>query len=144
MSASWSYQTGRLGTLPDICAPEAYVTGISPSGAPILIGGSWEEIATSYPWQSGSSEVETFHYSWRTYASKRNNYRLPANHHLDISVSYLFKHKWGESDFNVTLYNVYNQMNVTNTYLEHENRMTTLTGVCLFPFIPSFSYSLKF
>ena len=144
VSASWSYQTGRLGTLPDICAPEAYVTGISPSGAPIVIGGHWEEIATSYPWQSGSSEVETFHYSWRTYASKRNNYRLPANHHLDISVSYLFKHKWGESDFNVTLYNVYNQMNVTNTYLEHENRMTTLTGVCLFPFIPSFSYSLKF
>jgi len=144
LSASWSYQSGRLGTLPDISAPEAYVIGILPSGTPIFVGDHWNETATSYPWQSGTSEVEKFYYSWRTYASKRNNYRLPASHHLDISVSYIVNHGWGESDFNFTLYNVYNRRNITNTYLGYENGMTVLKGVCLFPFMPSFSYSLKF
>ena len=142
VSASWSYQSGRLGTIPNVSAPggllsEYYSIGNPPTSS---------EIATlAQYWKTGSSESEIFYLSnWRTYATERNNFRLPASHHLDISVSYLASHGWGESDFNFTLYNVYNRMNITNTYLGYDNNRTVLKGVCLFPFIPSFSYSLKF
>lgn len=142
VSASWSYQSGRLGTIPNVSAPggllsEYYSIGNPPTSS---------EIATlAQYWKTGSSESEIFYRSnWRTYATERNNFRLPASHHLDISVSYLASHGWGESDFNFTLYNVYNRMNITNTYLGYDNNRTVLKGVCLFPFMPSFSYSLKF
>lgn len=145
LSASWSYQSGRLGTLPNISAPGGTLWEYYAIGYSLWSNEYHEGEYAAFPWKEGSSETEILGYSnWRTYATERNNYRLPASHHLDISVSYLFNHGWGESDFNVTLYNVYNRMNITNTYLGYDNNQTVLKGVCLFPFMPSFSYSLKF
>lgn len=124
VSTSWTYQTGRCGTIASIAA----------------FGGNMEDYTDGNSEWSSVSGKDVL----RIYVSERNNYRLPPVHRLDFSVSYILSHGWGESDFNVTLYNVYNRMNISNVYIGYEDKRPVLKGICIFPFMPSFTYTLKF
>ena len=56
--------------------------------------------------------------------------------------------KWGERTWEISIYNVYNRMNPYFYYLGYEYRNNKSYGVIkqvtLFPFVPSFSYNIKF
>ena len=57
----------------------------------------------------GSTEVGT-------YIPRRNNYRLPANHRLNLGVNFNKKTKHGTRTWNISVYNVYNAMNPNLVY----------------------------
>lgn len=77
---------------------------------------------------------------------KRNNYRLPATHHLDFNLDY---HHSAKSMWSFTLYNVYNRANpfmVQPGYSEKDGQVGKykLIQYSIFRFVPSVSYTLKF
>lgn len=88
------------------------------------------------------------------YINKRNNYRLPDYHRLDLGINFHKQKKHGIRTWNFSVYNAYNQMNpfliYTSSKSEYNNSTDTysyrkvLTKLTLFPLIPSVSYSYKF
>ena len=97
------------------------------------------------------------------YISKRNNFRLPASHRLNIGVNFNKKTKHGMRTWNISLYNAYNSMNPTLVYAKRKDnsyfayvdeygRYTggynssklTLKKITLLPIIPSVTYTYKF
>ena len=82
--------------------------------------------------------------------SKRNSYRMPDYHRLDMSITWREKYKpekkW-HSEFNVSVYNAYNRKNpyVINFQSEPDNpNVTYAESTYLFGIIPSFTYNFKF
>lgn len=84
-----------------------------------------------------------FYYKTETaynYASK-NNYRLPAYHRLDISMTLSKNKTKGRVEWNFGIYNVYNQKNPYFLYYDiSEDNTIQLYKLSLFPIIPSISY----
>ncbi|MBN2891017.1 MAG: TonB-dependent receptor [Bacteroidales bacterium] len=80
--------------------------------------------------------------------TKKNDYRMPPLHHLDISVNFEKQKKHGIRTWNLSVYNVYNRKNAYLYYydgiMEDGERKIVLKKVTLFPIIPSISYSFKF
>ncbi len=126
LSASWTYQSGRRGNLP--------VTAIT-TGNPMT------------NLDSGASYFKDVALTM-TYKCP-NSYKLPDIHHLDIGITYNTKHRrHGESEVNLSIYNLYNQKNVSYAFIGFnetpEGVMYKLKGVCIFPFMPSISYKFIF
>jgi hypothetical protein len=88
------------------------------------------------------------------YINDRNNYRMPAYHRMDLSLTNTKKKKWGERTWNLSIYNAYNRMNpyFVNvvqsepyfTSQEQKNQARSFQQAALFPILPSFSYGFKF
>lgn len=128
-TAGWTYSGGNKITIPD------QLHLIVPN----------EDANLSYPvtWQQ---VVGVGH--------EKNNYRLPAFHKLDVGINfYRPKRKGRMGIWNVSIYNVYNRMNVFNatTYLgsDYNSEGTPVYVIrieknTLFPIIPSVSYTYKF
>lgn len=80
--------------------------------------------------------------------SQKNNFRMAPYHRLDLGIQFKKEKKWGERTWEISVYNVYNRMNPYFYYLGYEYRNDKSYGVIkqvtLFPFIPSFSYNIKF
>ncbi|GAB3535064.1 TonB-dependent receptor [Pontibacter brevis] len=128
----------------------------------LSIGGSWlyrTGFVTTLPAASYKAYNEVhFHEgaSWSTienvdYLGERNNYRMPAYHRLDLSLTHTKKKKWGERSWNISIYNVYNHRNPFYLRLSRPytgsaagNNSRQLYQVSLFPVLPSFSYGFKF
>lgn len=78
---------------------------------------------------------------------ERYNFKLPDNHRLDISTSYLRKYNKLDLTLNLGVYNVYNQPNASFVYFKPEvkdkyyTRFTPQSRVLL-PFIPYLSTTL--
>ena len=98
-----------------------------------------------------------------SYISRRNNYRLPASHRLNLSINFNKKTRHGMRIWNISLYNAYNAMNPTLVYATRQsegrehyyNNNGTYTAVTdkekivikkmtLLPCIPSVTYTYKF
>lgn len=127
LSATWVYSTGNAVTL-----PEAYFYSY---GNTVLLGSG----------HSGLPSIEDHEY----YGGKRNNFRMPAYHRLDLSLTYFFvRREDRESALTVSLYNAYNRMNPIYLELEQISAESTsnvqLKGYALFPILPSVSYGFKF
>ena len=88
------------------------------------LGKSWDFAATWVFASGQTGTIATHEYdglkdplSWETinssldYVSERNNYRFKPYHRLDLSITYTKHHKRGKSLWNLSVYNVYNQMN---------------------------------
>jgi hypothetical protein len=82
---------------------------------------------------------------------ERNNYRMPAYHRLDLSLTYDMKpKKHGQSSWNFSIYNAYNRYNPYFIYIDAAgdpvsgNFKPTAKMVSLFPIIPSVTYNFKF
>ena len=88
------------------------------------------------------------------YVEHRNNYRLPASHHLNVGANFHHKKRHGESIWNIGVYNVYNQMNPNLVFLHYETKRATpdaepvtnlvMEKVTILPLIPSVSYTYQF
>jgi len=83
--------------------------------------------------------------------SKRNHYRMPPYHRLDVSVNYKITTKRGfESEWNFSIYNVYNRANPFYIYFETMGRVedynVTIKAkqVSLFPILPSITWNFRF
>jgi hypothetical protein len=85
----------------------------------------------------------------------RNSYRVPAYHRLDLALTYnpipkRRPNRRFRSSYNLSIYNVYNRMNVYFIYYKVEGSLvagdlkTTPVKVSLFPVIPSFTWNFKF
>ncbi len=85
----------------------------------------------------------------------RNSYRVPSYHRLDLALTYSpipkrRPNRRFQSSYNLSIYNVYNRMNVYFIYYKVEgdlvtgNLKTTPVKVSLFPVIPSFTWNFKF
>lgn len=78
---------------------------------------------------------------------ERNGFRMPANHRMDISISFnKQKKKWSRS-WIISVYNVYNRFNPFYIYLGEKNAPPfdpVFKQVSLFPIIPNISYQFKF
>lgn len=126
ISGSWVYTTGNTGTLA-------------------------MQYSTAFP-------IPQLNYpgyeSNLPYINSRNNYRLNAYHRMDLGINFHKQKRWGMRTWNISIYNVYNQMNPFMVYPSTEstyNRETeevdyrdVLKQVTLFPIIPSVSYTIKF
>lgn len=80
---------------------------------------------------------------------ERNNYRLPAYHHLDIGFNYTKIGKKNTHIVNVSIYNLYNNFNVFDVFNDRRfdkkgNEYFVTKALTLFPIIPSISYTIKF
>ncbi len=143
LSLSWSYITGRRGNVPTVNIYGGISEEYDPRGN--FLAGSITE-AEMRSWQIDDPyTAEQFDRFIQFYTYKGfNNYKLPSQHHLDVGVNLSLKHTLGESVFGISVYNIYNRMNVSNVYIGYHNNLTVLKGVCLFPIMPSVSYTHKF
>ena len=73
---------------------------------------------------------------------------MAAYHRLDVGIQFHKIKKWGERTWELSVYNVYNRMNpffyYSGTEYKNDKAYGVLKQVTLFPFIPSFSYNIKF
>jgi hypothetical protein len=124
LSGTWVYGTGNAITLP--MAQFQYV---------------WNGI---YPMDQDSS-FNPFGDNVEVH-SKRNEYRMPAYHRLDISLSLFKQTRWGERRWVFGVYNTYNRQNpfFITVNEDYETQTRHFTQVSLFPVIPSVSYNFKF
>jgi hypothetical protein len=82
--------------------------------------------------------------------SKRNEYRYPDYHRLDLSATWLFKSKPGKhfkNELNFSLYNAYGRHNPwTITFQQEEDNpdQTYAEMVYLFSFVPSITWNFSF
>jgi len=80
--------------------------------------------------------------------AKRNAYRMPAYHRLDLSATYrLVKHKNFSSELALGLYNAYGRENpytITFRQSAKDPASTEAVQTSLFKYIPSVSYNFKF
>jgi len=76
---------------------------------------------------------------------KRNNFRMPAYHRLDLGINFRKQKKYGKRTWSVGAYNVYNRKNPF--YLRFgrdEQGDRALYQYSLFPIIPSINYKYDF
>lgn len=81
---------------------------------------------------------------------KRNNYSLPAFHHLDISATYTptkNENRSWKSEWVFGIYNVYNRKNAASISfksVENSSNLTETSKLSIFGIIPSITYNFKF
>lgn len=124
IAASFSYNTGRFRTVDNLTYQFVYK------------GNSGLLQNTSEP-----ALVYKHHYYKQTMASKRNNVKLDDYHRLDISLNYNINHRKiaGESNVVLGITNIYNNYNISFI-----RGGFPLVKVCIFPIMPSLSYSFEF
>lgn len=85
---------------------------------------------------------------WYHYYEKRNGYRLPPQHHLDLSVTYHFsRNKEKATSLNFTLYNAYAQQNPLLVFVsptQGQPDKLKITQISLFSILPSVNFRFKF
>jgi outer membrane receptor for ferrienterochelin and colicin len=121
----------------------------------IDFGGTWvfgtgnattlalEQYETYTQWYSYYPEMG--YESTVNHIDKRNNYRMPAYHRMDLSVNFKKIKKHGTRTLTVGAYNVYNRKNPFYLRFGYdENGERALYQYSLFPIIPSISYRFDF
>lgn len=75
---------------------------------------------------------------------RKNSYRMPAFHKLDISASFSKQKAKGVRTWTVGVYNAYARQNAFYLFYKEKDGKRQLYQFSLFPFFPSVSYSYKF
>ena len=85
------------------------------------------------------------------YGGRRNSFRMPAYHRMDVSLTYYFaRRSERESALALSVYNAYNRQNPlffvyeTDGFFAGSRAEGKLQGFSLFPILPSVSYRFKF
>jgi len=117
LSATWVCASGRLTTLP---AQKYYIVDFS-----YIYGNLFE-------WSL--NEAHSY--------GRKNDFRFPPYHRLDIGFKYTKEKKRGKSIWNIGLYNAYNRQNAYYHYID--TKTNKLYQVSIFPIIPSIAYSFEF
>ena len=147
LSASWSYLSGRRGTVPyniiwglalEECGGEI----------PVIVYG--EKLFDIAGWKTAGDVIKNIFSGisglvqpFQTYRNI-NDYKLPDSHHLDINANLSVKHRLGETIVGLCVYNVYNHYNISNVYMGYSGNKAVLKGICPFPIMPSINITQKF
>lgn len=124
---SWTYGTGYRMTTPNAAyASDGTIAAYDEANTPL----------------TGS---QGFYNNW----TERNNYVLPAYHHLDIGMNYIKQAKRVTHQFNISVFNLYNNFNVFTVYRDNDtdvngNPTKKYIKLSLFPILPSIGYTVKF
>lgn len=121
------------------------------SGAMLTVGsgkyGSWFMYGEN-PWSNVSRLSSDYS---KVIVYKKNSYRVPVYHRLDLSATYTLKGEKNKSSLNFGLYNTYNAKNVYDaqlTFLGYDistnEEVYKMTYKSLFPVIPYVSYNFEF
>ena len=88
------------------------------------------------------------------YVDHRNNFRIPPSHRLNIGFSHHRQCRRGESILNLSVYNVYNQMNPNFVFMDYGadyDKYGNYTGtslkmkkITILPMVPSISWTRNF
>lgn len=78
------------------------------------------------------------------YYSKRNEYRMPSYHRLDIGANFYKTKKRGIRVWSLSIYNAYNHTNPYIVFINNNNGESEMKQYSLFPIMPAFSYTFKF
>ena len=79
------------------------------------------------------------------YVETRSNYRLPADHRLDLSVNFIKQKQRGERIWNVGVYNVYARKNPNIVDIDIDgNAAVRIRKYSFLICIPSISYTYRF
>ena len=139
ISGTFIYKTGSRGTLAEtILIARNFL--VSSNESPDSYWSSHIPSPVSDP--SGAATFNTY-YKLSSYSVK-NGYKLPDYHRLDIGMNYHLYRKKGQSTINFSIYNLYNHLNIYSVYPASEGCNNALKGLCLFPFLPSLSYTYSF
>ena len=146
LNASWSYRTGRRGTIPVAQALGgrfayfdgiARYTAVSSASSLYIFDNASEYYIDNTHIIDGLRSAISF--------KEINDYVLPAVHHIDLGVNFGVKHKLGESIIGLSVYNVYNRKNANTAFVGFNNdNKIVLKLQCPFPIMPSISYTHKF
>lgn len=147
LCASWSYLSGRRGTVPYNII---WGQSLDEYGGeiPVIVYG--EELFGISVWKTAGDVIKnTFSgisglvQPFQTYRNI-NDYKLPDSHHLDINANLSVKHRLGETIVGLCVYNVYNHYNISNVYMGYSGNKAVLKGICPFPIMPSINITQKF
>ncbi len=124
-SATWVFSSGNAATL------------------------SMQEYAQAQETADDYANID--HNGWSGYLSnpgKRNNFRMPNYHRMDIGANFHRSFKNCSRTISVSVYNLYNRKNPYMIYESHEHRYQNYNGalvqLSIFPILPSVAYTLKF
>ncbi|HEX8385860.1 MAG TPA: TonB-dependent receptor plug domain-containing protein, partial [Rubricoccaceae bacterium] len=136
VSASWTFGTGDAVTLPR-----------AEYESPDYAGGDISYWTTRFA-QYGFYGTEATAYS------ARNGFRLPSYHRLDLAATLYFRRGPRPHALALNVYNAYNRKNTFLTALDDEStydpatgqqsRTRRLTGISIFPVLPTLSYQFSF
>ena len=141
LSASWTYQSGRRGILANTSMYGGVLQEWDPSIRPESSTLKEQEYMQNRDDAAHWEEIPGLFVTYR----ERNNYKLPDVHHLDVGITYSVNHRgFGASEVNLSFYNLYNQQNINSVYIGTNDKKYVLKGICMFPFMPSLTYTLKF
>lgn len=141
LSASWTYQSGRRGILANTSMYGGVLQEWDPSFRPESSTLKEQEYMQNRDDAAHWAEMPGMFVTYR----ERNNYKLPDVHHLDVGITYSVNHRrFGASEVNLSFYNLYNQQNINSVYIGTNDKKYVLKGICMFPFMPSLTYTLKF
>lgn len=122
LSASWVFASGNAVTLPSN-KYNLYVMG----------------------WENRNAGDIGYLYDEVHIYDKRNNYRIPSYHRLDISLDISEKKRKGLRIWTLGLYNAYNRLNTYYLYFDKDKTGNKkLYSFSLFPVMPSISYKFYF
>lgn len=92
----------------------------------------------------GNGQYFDPNYSSIEYFNKRNGFRAPAYHRLDIGYNIHKQTKWGTSTWSIGLYNAYSRRNPFYLFFSQDyNGNRVLKQISLFPMIPSVAWSFQ-
>ena len=75
---------------------------------------------------------------------ERNNYRLPADHRLDLTFIYNHKFFGNPAKLNLSIYNVYSRRAIWLRNYDTQENPVEVSDVKLLPILPMFSYEVRF
>jgi len=134
VSGTWIYGTGNAVSLPLSEYPATPHT--------------YPDIQTIYYNENSNFTPELYMTFYATEQGEKNNFRMKPYHRLDLGVEFRKKKKWGESIWEVSVYNAYNRLNPFFYYNDYVTRGNKTYGVLkqisLFPAIPSVTWSFRF
>lgn len=135
----------------------------------VLIEDIGKRISVSATWVYGTGNAVTLPIAWFVSTdpvpgndlnivpiyTRRNSFRMPSYHRMDLGLVYNLLPKWGESDLTLSVYNAYSRRNAYFLYFDTETDTDPGTGVSvltsfkvkqvsLFPIIPSLTWNFKF
>lgn len=141
ISGTWTFQTGRRGTITTTSIYGGNLDEYDAYGDPFSSEGyKHGEISSPTPERGTFFDKYLMYYTH----NQRNGFILPDIHRLDISVSYNTKILTGDLRISLAIINLYNRMNISSVYIGYHNNETVLKGICMIPFMPSMNIAYSF
>jgi hypothetical protein len=76
---------------------------------------------------------------------ERNNFCMKDYHRLDLGLNYHMYHRRTQSTINFSIYNLYNRLNPYTLQFDYDQfDRPIIYNVCIMPFMPSLTYTLRF